>query len=985
MLNPTRKPKRSANRDGSVLLAVVVMTMVVLCLATICLFVVQYTTKATSRNVQRTQAKITAEAALTEFIEGYRQSQKDKTPPVTDEKLYEELKSIAALGTAANPVTYQVGLSGESNDEFAQNYGATNIKLYALTSTSFKVMAETTFVTQTQTASVTFTTSAKVKPHASNTIESKKGTAVSNDVQWSMPVEGNLIYENDDGKMSYKEISRSNIYGHVLISKMNFTYDDQTSIWDLYNKSGDNVFKKKERYFWQAPTLTVDGYMCTGSNYFYMGTDVGKSDDQYANSSYYDTATDYPHNGALGNYDGYVCIFQKLVAVNAFYAKIGVTKTNTGTVSNANKPIDVYTHGIYAGSVFASSFVDSDGDSKPDSVTSALDAACTGTGIANFSNDINTICSGFDYRTEYLSASDRSERICINGNFYSYVDPDLNAVAVASAHSGDMVITASNSNSSGGRQLYTTGDIFTNGNIYVYDGANTYNANMLECDGTLHCSGTIYWYNGTKWTAFTSAEYNSLKAGTRVHGIKCKTFDTDVNQTGRNMMPTKGYIAYTGEGMGETTYVKLSEAYDGASSNDIFTMSTSKGNGNVLQPKAQEISSKYADAMTRDSDSTFICKDGTEKRVMNTYDKNEGIKQINASIKLTTDQINYKDPVTGKPNKYVVNVTNKDIVIALPISLHSSTKSGEGQNFSGKYYCDIGCQFKIFVENAANVNAEVSEDQKPHYVYFMFYYEPDPTQCLYLNSNLCNSYSGLTAGTDFDLTTTDGTTYTVKPANIYVGDIKTDDADLITAVGFNTPPAGYTAGDPLRRQMGIFFDSNCDGDSGGRQVWVASDYRVLTTNKSLTLSSTDAEIHAAVVNSFNDGFSAIPASSGQTSMNNQYVPNSGRNADNFIMWMIPDYCPVMLKADSGFVGVQGVIYAWNSQVGLGTTGSNFRIVGQLKCDRYAWYYKNFTTAVGSENPIIDLPMGMSSLMSYSNKEDASAGTTDKIEIQYYEY
>lgn len=138
MLNQTTSLRRRKNRNGSVMLAVVVMTMVVLSLATICLSVVTKTAKATSRNVQRTQAKITAEAALKEFIDGYKQGQTDD-PAVDNDKIYERLSSIASGHTKSNPVVYKVGLTGETDDDFAHNYGATEIHIYAVSGTSFKV------------------------------------------------------------------------------------------------------------------------------------------------------------------------------------------------------------------------------------------------------------------------------------------------------------------------------------------------------------------------------------------------------------------------------------------------------------------------------------------------------------------------------------------------------------------------------------------------------------------------------------------------------------------------------------------------------------------------------------------------------------------------------------------------------------------------------------------------------------------------------
>lgn len=960
MLNRRKKPLHSPNREGSVLLAVVVVSMFVLCLATICLHVVRYTAQATSRNVQRTQAKITAEAALTEFINGYKANQQSSSS-YDPNHLYDELQSIAANGTKASPVVYKVGMSGETDDEFSRNFGATEIHLYGIGGSSFKAEAITTFVTQTQTASIQFASVTTIKPVSSNTIESKKGTVLSNEEQLSNPVDGNIVYENDDGAIkTYKRMSRSIIRGHVY-SEMSIMCDDQTTITDLLNKSGDNIYKKDYRYFTQAPTFTVDGYLAT-QNTFFMYTNVGKSDIDKANSSYQGGAYAYPKNNELGNYDGYLCVYKKLLALNGHHYCIGGKPSNPNDYADVyNNKIDVYTHGFYGGDTFDSATLDS------------------ADGTVSFANDITTVKEAYDYNGAIVDSSSQSDKVTVNGNFYSYVE----ATAAPNTHSGDIVIAQSNSNSAQ-RILNVKGDVYCDGKIYIYCGDYSTGVApkvVFKVDGKLHASGGVYYKDGGEWKACNPlSKAELLKIGVEVGDV-----DTDVTQTGRNMMPKKGYIPYTGDGMTEESHTHLKNTYDLASTNDIFTMSASATDGNIVPKnksankvlKAQDISSKYADAMTRDFDSTFKASDGTQKRVVQVYsdDHTETGKyyQINSSVKLSAKQARSREGGTeGVYNKYIVNVTDQDIVIALPISKDVKNHM-HGMTFNGltvEYTCEIGAKFKIFVNDPVN---------NPHYVYFMFYLEDRPEECLYINCGLAdiggeicginNNYItapsvGVKAGDTVHLETTDGQPYDVVAAKVPVGKYKTDSTtDLFTAI--DNPNS--------RRGMVIEFYS-----LGGQ--WIASDYRLLVSDSSrITAGMTAEQIKNAVISSFNDGTSPITGGS----FENQYVPDTGRLIDNYIMWLIPDYVTCKLSGSESSVRVQGVLYAWNSQFNMGHSGQA-RWVGQIKVDRYCWDENDASTTAKMEPMIIDLPMAGTSLLSYAG-DDSGAATPSKIDIQYYQY
>ncbi|MGN0633486.1 MAG: hypothetical protein ACI4JW_06410 [Oscillospiraceae bacterium] len=635
--------KRSMNQKGSVLLAVVCMTMVCMTLATIALSVVNYTMKASNRNVQRTQAKVTAEAALTEFIDYYR----------TQAGGFDDLLNYAS-GTSRSTGT-EIDVNMVGNTEFESNYGDCKMYVYRY-GTGFKVDSVCSFATQEQTASVFFNVEVETPYIPSNTVETSNKASITGGV--ATPVDGNVYLERDDTDPTnprHLALSNSALYKGHFFSEYNIDiFNSGTYIEDGLNKTGTTNFYHPDANFMQAPTLTVDGYVVATNSGSGIRTTVGKSTVDGKNSDDYASEDEY-RAAELANTDGYIYTFKKLIMCgNAF--QVG---TNT-------RPIDVYCRGAYFGPV----------PSKLKGVTT----------------DREEILEAFDG-----SLPEYDSRVYqINGNFYSYKGQ------AELLQSGDLVLNRSD--------LVINGDLFVKGDIYLLN--NSY----IEAN-TVYCEGTIYTcdYNGDvisqcQIVAQPGGGY-ALSGTANITGNVSNMIDT--TNVVRNRIPEVGYDPATG--ISSSTRKGMS-VYDGCSSNDMFDISI---NGTLEEQAAtKNIAEKYAMAMTRDLDSDYVALSGATEPVKTQLTSN--IDVIHASVKLGTSDI-------ANNRKYMVQITDEDIVIALPMaSIITYPWGGTGLSST------INSIFRI--DRSQNVTGN------NYFCYFVFYDPDEPAKCFYLD----NDYSGVT-------------------------------------------------------------------------------------------------------------------------------------------------------------------------------------------------------------------------------------------------
>ena len=635
--------KRSMNQKGSVLLAVVCMTMVCMTLATIALSVVNYTMKASNRNVQRTQAKVTAEAALTEFVDYYR----------TQAGGFDDLLNYATGSTRETGTEIDVNMIG--NADFETNYGDCKMYIYTY-GTGFKVDSVCSFASQEQTASVFFNVEVETPYIPSNTVETSKNASIVGGV--ATPVDGNVYLERDDTDPTnprHLKLSNGATYNGHFFSEYNIDLNNSgTYIMDGYNKTGTTNFYHPDANFMQAPTLTVDGYVLATNTGSGISTTVGKSTVDGKNSDDYATEADY-QAAELANTDGYVYTFKKfLMTANAY------------NIGSNTRPIDVYCRGAYFGPVPAK--------------------------LKGVNTDREEILEAFDG-----SIPEFDSRVYeINGNFYSYKGQ------AELLQSGDLVLNRSN--------LVVNGDLFVKGDIYLLN--NSYiEANTVYCEGTIYtCNGNGDVISQCQIVAQPGGGYG-LSGTANITGNVSNMIDT--TNVVRNRIPEVGYDPSTG--ISSATRKGMS-VYEGCSANDMFNISI---NGTLEEQAAtKKIAEKYAMAMTRNLNSDYVDLAGATKPVKTPLTSN--IDVIHASVKLEVADV-------AENKQYMVQITDEDIVIALPMSKIKAYPWG-GSGLSDQ----IKAKFRI--DRSQNLTGS------NYFCYFVFYDPDAPAKCFYLDDD----YSGVT-------------------------------------------------------------------------------------------------------------------------------------------------------------------------------------------------------------------------------------------------
>lgn len=671
------KAWRRANQQGTVLLTVVIMVMVLFTLTSICLDVIHHSTRMSSKNVQKTQAKLTAEKVLTEFIEGYKRGKMQADPTLKAEAAYNDLKAMAGKNKA-NAKVIKVSMkdsTGSMQTDFDHLFGTTELHIYESGTNGFTVESICTYSTQTQTASCVFEGS-KVSPYVpSNTIESQSGKLI-HEKQLSNGAKGSVWLEKGLGDNGYKKLSRIGNEAHFYVEH-NVRLDDAWTTIDVENHidpaavdaaTGDKVLKYKVPNFGfkQAPTVTVDGYFAMQNDKNGIFTTVGKTDANMINPKYVGPEGTYdPTN--LGNYDGYVRVDKKFLATSPKNFKFGDTHGD----------IDLYTHGLIVGYF-------------PDfKINGAHDFHAE-------AENIKTIYGG-------PLQSQVSESMEVYGNVYVYKG------AEESTQDGSLFITRAT--------LNVHGDVFVEGNIYLVRG-------YIKCN-KLHCTGKVYvldeepnystgFYTSpvipeTNYVTVGSTGIPNTGVGSKANDwITATSIDNNIDTTiQRNKYPEDGFDPQTGNT--SSTKANLNELYGECSANDMF-MSTVDDFSSVLTDKqklgkssAKDISKKYADAMERGyirNTSTgeisgvpnykgkpvveFIGKDGVDCYY-----------RINASVKLDPTQADNAYDTNGNPLiAYVIDLRDEDIVIALPTG-------------------NIGAKFRV--------DSSHRDASKAPFVYFMFY------------------------------------------------------------------------------------------------------------------------------------------------------------------------------------------------------------------------------------------------------------------------
>lgn len=922
------------NQKGSVLLAVVCMGMICLTMATIALSVVNYTNGATARNVMRTQAKITAESCLAEFIGSYDVGNQD------------DCKALQALAVGHTKNTPRVIDVNPGNATFTQNYGDAEIQIYNVTG-GFKVASVCTFGDtdpnyyirpQTQTASVMFAYASTTPQVTSSALECSEGYSTGTGQQ--MNIEGDFVIEKDSseptppGDKLLPVGVNSGLFKSHIYSEYSLTPSNGGGFMDVWNKTGTlnyqpNKSNNKGNFFRQAPVLWTDGYLGMTNNEVYIGTEYGKTDvnlyNKYTNPTGYGSAP-------LSNMDGFIYVNKQIMLTGNYADKIHIGYKDNGTYSAY--PIDTYCGGFYFGAV-------------PSKVE------YSGTQYAN--NHYNAAKDIKDPSNNTLTAGGPGSRnLKIHGNVYCYSNGET--ASNNYSKSGSLWILE---DSSAG--LTIDGDLYVENDIFVRRGA------YLKVTGKIHCKGSIFAvdYSGgaggvmTVYPAYAcdivsghiddSSAAANYKIGTSGNSLAVITatngFDKEVDKDGgyadRDKLPTPGYNAATG--ISSSSRRTLKDMYKMATTNCIFRASADPAE--TYHSEAKDIAEKYAQALAtpissyntlprsnatdvqKFADMKYKDSTGAAKKLLSIHGSESGgnvvknIYEIKSSCRFTSkDQYSF-GVNSNEIVKYVIKLTDEDIVIALPI---------------------IGSD-NIYPITYVDSTERVGEV----FVYFMYY---DPTKLSESESAQTITVSDCMYLSKLD---PDGNAYAKQSLSIDLGTNvykKASDSFVKRTVIFNTSESSYRSGLHVKMNpsnMTKHFSIDLD----------------------LFTPYADAKIYneAEICNYFDAGYDT------NDSTDNVYgnVMGDGAYYQNYIFYLVPDEVSWELNSHTR---LQGIIYAPASEVTFHS--NNCRVYGKVKC-------KKFITDQEANQPmVVELPEAKGSILEFLG---AGSSSVSEIQMRYYEY
>ncbi len=906
------------NQQGSVMLAVVCMGMMAIVMATTVLGLVNATNRATARNVMRTQAKVTAEACLTEFVGAY-----SGTDPVTLKPNYEKLQTLANGGTEASPVKIKVN---PGNTAFDQSYGDTSIYVYKVNATTFKVKSVCTFggegiiTPQKQSASVVFASALSTPQLPSNALEASEG--VDGSYEMACAVAGDIYLEkkkidtDGDGTPDAPEPDRivwigaqDTTYNSNLYSEFSLKFGNGVIYEDTVNKTGTQNYEPNKSthvgsFFTQAPTIWTEGYFI-GYNRFKVKTDCGKTDVDLWNHD--SNPTGYKKDN-LENMDGFIYAKQQAFMFN--------TSTEYVIGEDKDHPIDLYCAGLYSGQInkYTQKFNVTNGSYDAAEVNPEYIAA---SGVKDKSG--NTAIQG--------NGSDNA--FTINGNLYCY---DNGGPSGGANKPGNLYIM------NGDHTCTINGDVFVEHDLIV---TKQNNSVRLQVNGTLHVGGSIYVVdmNGDTMkldprnsaTISGNAIVNNpladanYKPTTFVKATKGYSQYVDKNDTvnPRNARPTDGYNASTGLDSG--TRKTLKDTYKEATPNNIFEASLNTSHTYNAYSKA--IAEKYARAMATPFSETakYKTSTGAIKNLVDKHDvtvtdphnpsntENVPIYVIKSSCRLTKDDYQRSGGAGNLTDLkvYSVKLTDEDIVIALPLN-----------------------------DNVIPlIRVDSTERTGDTFVYFAYYN----------NSSSDLIQSGNTITVKNCLYLSDTATLPSGTGSVLVNNVWTGSSFENITVKYTASTAAYRSTKTVKM------------DAGGKNICYCADITLYTPYEEGTPTS------PRVI--YGDEFVSFARSKLEESTVADYA---GEGFQNYLIYYVPDDVAFYLGDNSQ---IQGILYAPASYVTFG--GSGTRIFGQVKCKRYT-----FGADIKPNKVIYQIPAAEGSILDYISAANSSSSNIEIQYYEY---
>ncbi|MGN0594307.1 MAG: hypothetical protein ACI4I6_04060 [Hominimerdicola sp.] len=303
--------KKNRNKKGSVLLTVMCFTIVCMLIASTALSLASYSAKVSNNNVRSTQAEISAQNYLQEYINTYTGTGDDK---------FAELATIANGHSESNPLTLTASLENNSTgDNISSVSTQATIKIYEITSSnSVVVRAEVNSNGETEVASAVFDGRSQNPYFSTNVIETTEQFTADT---LGMASQGDVFFESKDPTNTvYYTNNQSNNKGDIIvlsnyIAGMNTT----VTISDTATPKADGTGTEPK-----ASKVRVQGWLF------------------WNQAKMINETVQTPHAGSAPE-DGYVFAESGICfAASSSSAQIGKIDV---TDPSENRPIDVYSNG----------------------------------------------------------------------------------------------------------------------------------------------------------------------------------------------------------------------------------------------------------------------------------------------------------------------------------------------------------------------------------------------------------------------------------------------------------------------------------------------------------------------------------------------------------------------------------------------------------------------------------------------------------------
>lgn len=527
-----RNKKRNSNRKGAVLFTVICFSTVMLMMSSSAISMASYSNTVSTNNLSKTQAQISAENYLSEFMK----SVEDTTAGSTNN--YSAIIDLASGHTYTNPKVINVSTTNASGDN--ANVGGCTIYIYPVTSSpdTIVVRSEVSYGKQTDVASAVFTKKT-VDFDTTNVVESGDGIGNGSN---ALVTEGDSLVESTS--------PTSYTYLHNSQAKSVGNYYCQNNFIAGYNTNTSYISSIADVYGDQyAPTVMADG------NIFW-------TQGQIQNKTKSGTVAT-----KVNGKNGFICTQSKFIYTQG--GSIGEDSTDDA------KKIDVYCHGAYFGGALNKAYI-----SK---------IATTVPFIANDYEEWKDAAVGTNSWDHINLGSNTNDVSKLNGNVYCYQNG-------SDTTSGNFVVTANNTSTINGdlvvqgdiylynnSRLKVEKNLYCTGKVYhiSWDGAlEELTKSGTSYGGYLSVNNASNFYDSLPTTTesiMPSKTYDPSKFSIRNPSASCVRSTTketySEKATANNMMYGDPTVASdTGDYLGcRTSYLAAtSEANSGYNGNSII-------------------------------------------------------------------------------------------------------------------------------------------------------------------------------------------------------------------------------------------------------------------------------------------------------------------------------------------------------------------------------------------------------------------------------